>query len=192
MIRSAAPDHAPEAIPLIVEAIGSIALVLTGTKVPEEAMPILERFFREAGNRVSYENTLILKEPETNAGPGRSIVGVAVSYDGSVARRLDEPLETAARLRSGFSDHQIPTEAEPDEFYLDTVSVARGCQGRGYGRHLIEATYERGRQLGRKRIGLLVHVGNPGAKRLYERLQFRVEKRRQLAGEEYFHMVRDL
>ena len=148
MIRSAVPEDAPEAIPLIVEAIGSIALVLTGTQVLREAIPILKQFFREPANRVSYENALVLEDSEAIAGPIRKIVGVTVSYDGSVARKLDEPLEKAASLQSGLSDYQIPTEAEPDEFYLDTVSVDPGCQGRGFGRQLIEAVYERGRQLG--------------------------------------------
>ena len=46
MIRSAIPEDAPEAVPLIVEAIGSIALVLTGTQVLREAIPILERAIR--------------------------------------------------------------------------------------------------------------------------------------------------
>jgi hypothetical protein len=57
---------------------------------------------------------------------------------------------------------------------------------------LIEAVCEQGRRLSRNRIGLLVDITNPDAKRLYERLQFRVNKQRELAGEEYFHMVRDL
>jgi ribosomal protein S18 acetylase RimI-like enzyme len=192
MIRSAIPEDAPEAVPLIVGAIGSIALVLTGTQVLREAIPILEQFFGEPANRVSYQNTQVLEDSEAKGEPIRKIVGVTVSYDGSVARKLDEPLEKAASLQSGLSDYQIPTEAEPDEFYLDTVSVDPSCQGRGFGRQLIEAVYERGRQLGRNRIGLLVDVVNPAAMRLYERLQFRVVKRRHLAGAEYFHMVRDL
>jgi ribosomal protein S18 acetylase RimI-like enzyme len=191
MIRPAVSDDALEAIPLIFEAIGSIAFVLTGTKVLAEAMSSLERAFQQKGNRVSYENALVLEEPEANVAD-RRIVGVAISYDGSVARKLDEPLEEAARQQFGFSEYGIPTEAEPDEYYLDTVSVHRNCQGRGFGRQLIEAVCEQGRQLGRSRIGLLVDVTNPDAKRLYERLQFRVNKPRELAGAEYFHMVRDL
>jgi ribosomal protein S18 acetylase RimI-like enzyme len=191
MIRPAVSDDAPQAVPLIFEAIGSIAFVLTGTKVLAEAMSILENFFEQEGNRVSHENTLVIEEPETGAGD-KIIVGVAISYDGTVARKLDEPLEEAAKLQSGLSDYSIPTEAEPDEFYLDTVSVNRNYQGQGIGRQLIEAVCEQGRQLGHNRIGLLVDVRNPDAKRLYERLQFRVNKQRELAGEEYFHMVRDL
>src|SRR5260370_13972839 len=153
MIRSAIPEDAPEAVPLIVEAIGSIALVLTGTQVLQEAIPILEQFFGEPANRVSYQNTQVLEDSEAKGEPIRKIVGVTVSYDGSVARKLDEPLEKAASLRSGLSDYQIPTEAEPNEFYLDTVSADPGCQGRGFGRQLIEALYEHGRQLRRLGIG---------------------------------------
>jgi ribosomal protein S18 acetylase RimI-like enzyme len=191
MIRPATSDDALDAVPLILEAIGSIAFVLTGTKVLAEAMSILEGFFEEEGNRVSHKNALVIEEPESALGD-RRILGVAISYDGAVARQLDQPLEEAAKLHSGVSNYSIPTEAEPDEFYLDTVSVNRNYQGRGIGRQLIEAVCEQGRQLGRSRVGLLVEVTNPDAKRLYERLQFRVNKQRELAGGEYFHMVRDL
>jgi len=191
MIRPAVSDDAPQAVPLIFEAIGSIAFVLTGTKVLAEAMSILENFFEQQGNRISYENTLVLEESESSGGE-RRILGVAISYDGLAARKLDEPLEEAARVQSGSLEYRIPTEAEPDEYYLDTVSVNRNCQGRGLGRQLIEAVCEQGRRLSRNRIGLLVDITNPDAKRLYERLQFRVNKQRELAGEEYFHMVRDL
>jgi ribosomal protein S18 acetylase RimI-like enzyme len=191
MIRPALSDDAPEAAPLIFEAIGSIAYVLAGTQVLAEAMSSLERFFQETNNRVSHQNALVVVDPEANAG-GRTIIGVAISYDGSVARKLDEPLEEAAKLQSGSPDYRIPTEAEPDEFYLDTVSVLRTCQGRGIGRQLVEAVCEQARQTGRNRVGLLVEVANPDAKRLYERLQFRVNKRRALAGQDYFHMVREL
>jgi hypothetical protein len=79
MIRSAVPEDAPEAVPLIVEAIGSIALVLTGTQVLREAIPILEQFFREPANRVSYQNTQVMEDSEATAGPIRKIVGVTVS-----------------------------------------------------------------------------------------------------------------
>ena len=191
MIRPAVSDDAPQAAPLILEAIGSIAFVLAGTNVLAEAMSILEEFFQQKGNRVSYENTLVIEQPGANAGDG-TMVGVAISYDGTKAKKLDEPLEVAARLKCGLSDYSIPTEAEPDEFYLDTVSVNRNYQGRGIGRQLIEAVCVQGRQAGHNRVGLLVDVTNPDAKRLYERLQFRVNKRRELSGVEYFHMVRDL
>lgn len=205
MIRLAVPGDAPKTVPLIIEAIGSIAFILTGTNDRKEAELILGRFFREKGNRVSYENALVLEDagerPSENPlaqsaerfiEPHQDVVGVALIYDGSIARKLDEPLEQAAIQKSGLSDYHIPTEAEPSEFYLDTVSVDSKCRGRGFGRDLIEASCEHARKVGQSRVGLLVDLENLGAKRLYERLEFRVEGRRQIAGAEYLHMVRDL
>ena len=213
VIRPAVPSDAPPAVPLILKAIGSIAFILTGTTDPKEAGFILDQFFRQKGNRISYENALVLEDSLERASDGsleqspegsleanrhdrperrREVVGVALIYDGSVARRLDEPLEQAAILKSGRSDYCIPREAEPSEFYLDTVSVDPKCQGRGFGRDLIAASCEHAHKRGRDRVGLLVDIGNSGAKRLYERLEFRVEGRKQIAGCEYLHMVRRL
>jgi ribosomal protein S18 acetylase RimI-like enzyme len=206
VIRPAVPSDASEAVPLILNAIGSIAFVLTGTSDPKEAGFILDQFFRQKDNRVSYENALVLEDSsgersrndfpersrEGSLERGREVVGVALVYDGSIARILDEPLEKAAIRKSGISDYRIPTEAEPSEFYLDTVSVDPNCQGRGFGRDLIEASCEHARKLGHNRIGLLVDIGNSGAMRLYERLEFRVAGRKQIAGDEYFHMIRNL
>src|SRR5882762_4728031 len=200
MIRPAVPGDAPRAVPLILQAIGSIAFVLTGTNNREDADRTLDGFFRRKDNRVSYQNTLVMEDLENvversregSLERSREVVGVALIYDGSIARALDGPLEKAAIQRSGLSDYRIPTEAEPSEFYLDTISVDPKCQGRGFGRDLIEASCEQARRLGRDRIGLLVDIGNSGAKRLYERLEFRTQGRKQIAGYEYFHMVRDL
>jgi ribosomal protein S18 acetylase RimI-like enzyme len=200
MIRPAVPGDAPRAVPLILQAIGSIAFVLTGTNNREDADRILDGFFRRKDNRVSYQNTLVMEDLENvversregSLERSREVVGVALIYDGSIARALDGPLEKAAVQTSGLSDYRIPTEAEPSEFYLDTISVDPKCQGRGFGRDLIEASCEQARRLGRDRIGLLVDIGNSGAKRLYERLEFRTQGRKQIGGYEYFHMVRDL
>ena len=192
MIRPAVPGDAPRAVPLILQAIGSIAFVLTGTNDREDADRILDGFFRRKDNRVSYQNTLVMEDVKNVVERSREVVGVALIYDGSIARALDGPLEKAAIQTSGLSDYRIPTEAEPSEFYLDTISVDPKCQGRGFGRDLIEASCEQARRLGRDRIGLLVDIENSGAKRLYERLEFHTQGRKQIAGYEYFHMVRDL
>jgi len=192
MIRPAVPGDAPRTVPLILQAIGSIAFVLTGTNDREDADRILDGFFRRKDNRVSYQNTLVMEDVKNVVERSREVVGVARIYDGTIARALGEPREKAAIQRSGLSDYRIPTEAEPSEFYLDTISVDPKCQGRGFGRDLIEASCEQARRLGRDRIGLLVDIENSGAKRLYERLEFHTQGRKQIAGYEYFHMVRDL
>jgi ribosomal protein S18 acetylase RimI-like enzyme len=182
MIRQAIRSDAAKATPLIWQALGDLAFVLTGTAEVQETASILSDFFQQEDNRLSYQNTLVLEEE-------RELVGLAIFYEGAKARKLDEPLERAAAVRSGDFNYCIPTEAEGSEYYLDTLSVIPRCQGRGYGRLLIEAGCNRARQLQHTCVALLVEVDNPAAKRLYDRLGFRADYTRLLAGHEYFHMV---
>ena len=140
------------AVPLILQAIGHIAFVLSGTAEAQETESILKDFFGQEGNRMSYQNTLVMEEDG-------EVVGVAIFYDGAKARELDEPLERAAAKKSGHSDYCIPTEPEASEFYMDTLSVSSGCQGKGYGSLLIEAGCDRARKLGHLRMALLVVGG---------------------------------
>jgi ribosomal protein S18 acetylase RimI-like enzyme len=184
MIRQAVRSDAVKAVPLIMQAIGDIASVLTGTTDSQEAASILSDFFEQEDTRISYQNALVMEEEG-------EVVGVAIFYDGAKARELDVPLERTAAKKSGDSDYCIPTEPEASEFYMDTLSVSPRCQGKGYGRQLIEAGCDRARKLGHHRIALLVEV-DAAAKRLYERVGFCTDYRKWIAGQEYFHMVRSL
>jgi ribosomal protein S18 acetylase RimI-like enzyme len=101
-------------------------------------------------------------------------------------------LERAAAKKSGDSNYSIPTEAETSEFYMDALTVCPRCQGKGYGRQLIEAGCDRARKLRHHRIALQVEVDHAPAKRLYERVGFCTDYTRRIAGQEYFHMSRSL
>jgi ribosomal protein S18 acetylase RimI-like enzyme len=182
MIRQAVASDALKAVPLIVQAIGHIAFVLTGTTDSQEAASILSDFFGQEDNRISHQNALVMEEEG-------ELVGVAIFYDGAKARELDVPLERAAAKKSGDSNYSILTEPEASEFYMDTLSVSPGCQRKGYGRKLIEAGCDRARKLGHHRIALLVEVEHEAAKRLYERVGFCTDYTKRIAGQEYFHMV---
>jgi ribosomal protein S18 acetylase RimI-like enzyme len=185
MIRQAVRGDAEKAVPLILEAIGHIAFVLSGTTEGQETASILSDFFAQEDNRISYQNTLVMEEDG-------ELVGVAIIYDGAKAREIDTPLERAAAKKSGNSNYCIPTEPETSEFYLDTLSVSPRCQGKGYGSLLIEAGCDQARKLGCLRMALLVEVDHAAAKRLYERLGFRADYTKWIAGQEYFHMIRSL
>jgi ribosomal protein S18 acetylase RimI-like enzyme len=185
MIRQAVRSDAGKAVPLIVQAIGHLAFVLTGTNDLQEAASVLNDFFGQEDNRISYQNALVMEvEGE--------LVGVAILYDGARARELDVPLESAAARKSGNSDYSIPTEPEVSEFYLDTLSVSPRYRGKGYGLKLIEAGCDRTGKLGHLRMALLVEIDKAAAKRLYERAGFRADYTKRIAGQEYFHMVRSL
>jgi ribosomal protein S18 acetylase RimI-like enzyme len=185
MIRPAIPEDAPFAIPLIIQAIGVIAMSLTGTNNLAEASAILECWFGRKKNRHSFENTLVADE----AGV---LAGLVVAYDGGRARELDEPLERAAASLLGTTEYRISIESEPGEFYLDAVSVHPNFQGRGLGRQLIDAVCALAQQQGRDRIGLLVETKNLRAQRLYERLGFVEAGKRTILGHAYIHRVREL
>jgi ribosomal protein S18 acetylase RimI-like enzyme len=75
---------------------------------------------------------------------------------------------------------------------MDALSVSPRCQGKGYGRKLIQAVCNRARKLGHHRMAPLADVNNAAAKRLYERLGFCTDYTKRIAGQEYFHMVRSL
>src|SRR5271166_5915005 len=127
MIRQAVRSDALKAVPLILQAIGHIAFVLTGTTDGEETASILNDFFGQEDTRISYQNALVMEEEG-------ELVGVAIFYDGAKARELDAPLERAAAKKSGDSKYSIPTEPEASEFYMDALSVSPRRQRKGYGR----------------------------------------------------------
>ena len=54
MIRQAVASDALEAVSLIMQAIGDIAFVLTGTTDSQEAASILNDFFEQEDNRISW------------------------------------------------------------------------------------------------------------------------------------------
>jgi hypothetical protein len=109
MIRQAVASDAVKAVPLIVQAIGHITFVLTGTTGSREAASILSDFFGQEDNRVSYQNALAMEEEG-------ELVGVAIFYDGAKARELDVPLERAAAKTSGDSKILSPLNRKRRSF----------------------------------------------------------------------------
>ena len=100
MIRQAIRRDAAEAVPLIWQAIGDVAFVLTGTPDVQETTSILSDFFQQEDNRLSYQNALVMEEEG-------QLVGLVLLYDGAKARELDLPLERAAAVRSGDFNYRI-------------------------------------------------------------------------------------
>ena len=72
MIRQAVRGDAVTAVPLILQAIGHIAFVLSGTAEGQETASILNDFFAQEGNRISYQNTLVMEEDGELVGNPKS------------------------------------------------------------------------------------------------------------------------
>lgn len=183
MIRPATPDDAARVAPLMILALGHIAGIFARSEDHRDAIPFIEKFFRQTNNQYSYANTLVYQNES-------GIVGAVTGYDGKMLHQLRQPV--LDELHKSDPDFFPNDETEAGEYYLDCVNVHTDLQGKGIGRKLIEAFCDHAFKQGFKRIGLIVDMENPAAKKLYERLGFRVAGNKELLGHQYFHMVREV
>lgn len=180
-IRPAKISDYKSVAPLIVQAMNDLAMKFTQSSDLEKAIPVFEYFFQQKGNQYSHENTLVYEE-------NGEIVGSITGYDGSKLNELRTPF--LGYLLEKFGFEQVPEdETEDGEFYLDTVSVSQLHQGKGMGRKLIEAMICHAKERGFGKVGLLVDLENSSAKKLYERIGFKVLKTKNLMGGKYEHLV---
>jgi len=167
-------------------------MLLSGHFAPEEEeeddparYAWLEDWFQRENNRFSYQQVLV-KEVEGQ------VVGVILIYHGSEAEALDRPLNERLRRLRNDPTFTLNQEAELDEFYIDTLSVAPAFSGRGYGTALIRAAEEKARELHYDKIAINVDEDNERAYRLYQRVGYVTDVERELYGKRYFHMVKML
>lgn len=184
MIRKAEPQDAAFAAPLIYEAIGDIAHTLTGATEQEEALLLLEQFFAQKGNRLSYENAVIAMHEGVP-------VGVALFYHGSQTEQLDRPFVEYVQKRTGVAPTLVK-EARDDEFYLDSVAVRADQRGKGIGTMLLSAFEQEAIRRKHDRIALLVDEENPRARQLYESMGYRQDGNVTVSGHQFRHMVKSV
>lgn len=184
MIRPATPQDAPVAVPLLFLAMEEIARKISGTNDMQVVTHIFEHLFREPSNQYSFENAL-LYEGE------KGVEGMIIGYDGGKLHQLRKPVLDYIRWQTGAGICP-EDETQPGEFYLDSIAVAPGTQGKGIGKQLIGAAVDKAMEEGMQKAGLLVSTDNPAAQRLYERMGFKIEYTIPFAGGRYHHLVKNL
>lgn len=162
-----------------------LACFFVQEKNPTLAIPLFELFFQRTGNQYSYENTLVYEIDQQIAG---SLTG----YDGAYLQQLREPFLKYIADHYQVNDFQPEDETEAGEFYIDTIGVSPHFQGRGIGSELIQASLEKAANLNHKKVGLLVDLENPLAKKLYSRLGFHSRGIKEFMGGKYEHMQIEL
>lgn len=145
---------------------------------------LLTRLIETDGTQYCWRNILVIRHDS-------DVVGIATSYDGALLHQLRQPFIDSARDAFGQDHSGIPDETQAGELYLDTLCVDRAHRHQGLARQLLQATIEKGRQMGLP-TGLLVDDGNPQAEKLYRRLGFRYQGDNVWGGHKMKHLVREL
>lgn len=185
IIRPAAPEDAGQVIPLLYDAIGSIAYVLTGTDNPASAIHAMSEWYKQRNNRLSYENVLVAEEDG-------EAVGAALFYHGSRIAELDQPLLDRLAARKGIVLASFPAESRENEFYLDSLAVNPACRGQGIGTRLMQVFEAAAARQQYDRVALIVSSDNPRARKLYMSQGYVSDGQIDIAGADYDHMVKRL
>ena len=183
MIRQAIPEDAGQVAPLFILAMGHIAGFFANSDHYDDAIPFFEQFFKQDNNQYSYVHTLVF-EDEGN------ILGSVTGYDGARLHELRQPILDQVRKKQ--PDFTPDNETEAGEYYLDCINVDADHQGKGIGKKLIQAFCDAGHARGYSRVGLIVDLTNPDAKRFYEKIGFYVAGEKDFMGHRYFHMVKEV
>ena len=182
MIREARKEDAEEIVELFKIILTDMELPIL-EKVSWEALrPALVDAVKQDKMRQGYRNAIV-KEIEGE------IAGFCFSYDGGLSDEVYEPLENSLKkynlpLFETYKDE----ETFEGEWYLDSLVTKPSFRGRGIGKELMQATYQKALDAELSVIGLNVDHDNPKARKLYEKQGFRKTGEVILADHHYDHM----
>lgn len=185
-IRQAILEDAPKTAPLIFEAIGDIAIRLTGETELPQILTCLEVLFRRTDNRISYFHTYVAEDEVTKA-----ILGILIVYGGEEGANLDANLQRWLEQKNAPIT-SIDVEANHDEFYVDTLCVHKNARGQGVGTALLHFAEEVALSNNFTKIALNVETQKVKARKLYERLGYAVTEPWTIIDEPFFHMVKTI
>lgn len=181
-IRQAEAKDASKVAPLIVQAMEDLAFDYVNGTEEADALPLFEFLFTETENQYSHDNTLVFEEEG-------EILGSITGYDGDKLKEYRDKLLAIIQKDYKVSNLYLEDETQGGEFYLDTLSVSPKAQGKGVGSRLLRSMIQKAKEEGYPQVGLLVDIENPNAKRLYERIGFKVSGKVALADGQYEQMV---
>lgn len=114
--------------------------------------------------------------------------GSLLSYPGEYYKELRHRTFTELWPEFFKMDQTSEQEADPGEYYLDTLAVLPEFRRQGIGRSLLEDGIRKGQGLGYNRITLVADHGMPHLIRLYESIGFRKADIRHVFGVEFQRM----
>ncbi|WP_462191100.1 GNAT family N-acetyltransferase [Campylobacter concisus] len=183
MIKNAQKQDAKICIKLLNLAMEDIAYKLSGYDDPAKSDEILEKFFQSETNRLSYKNVYVYKRDE-------QVIAAMCAYFGGDAAQLDS--EISQHLKALGKDAQIDKECFDDEFYIDSIAVDEKFRGQGLAKELILHSFARAKELGHKKVSLIVDVNKPKVRKFYESLGFKFNTKKIINLHEYDHMIKEI
>ena len=183
MIKQATRTN-PKISILILNAIHNLANMLTGEEEKEKILKTLDSFVFMDVNRLSYKNTYTYDIED-------ELAGLIIAYDSNKVPQLDRPILKHLESKNIFLD-SFDKECFEDEFYIDTLSVFEKFQGRGIAKELLAFIYDKAKELGFKKVSLIVDVDNLKALNLYEKMGFKKNTILEVSKHNYHHMIKIL
>ena len=183
MIKNAQKQDAKICIKLLNLAMEDIAYKLSGYDDPVKSDEILEKFFKSDTNRLSYKNVYVYKRDDV-------IIAAMCAYFGGDTAKLDR--EISQHLKALGKDAQIEKECFNDEFYIDSIAVDEKFRGQGLAKELILHSFAKAKELGHKKVSLIVDVNKPKVRKFYESLGFKFNTKKIINLHEYDHMIKEI
>ena len=183
MIKNAQKQDAKICIKLLNLAMEDIAYKLSGYDDPVKSDEILEKFFESETNRLSYKNVYVYKRDDV-------IIAAMCAYFGGDAAQLDS--EISQHLKALGKDAQIEKECFDDEFYIDSIAVDEKFRRQGLAKELILHSFAKAKELGHKKVSLIVDVNKPKVRKFYESLGFKFNTKKIINLHEYDHMIKEI
>jgi len=179
-IRPALKSEADKIAKLMNLAMLEITYQFIGEENIEKANAFLAHFIAQENNQYSYQNIFVAEE-------NNEILGQISMYDGAKLKALRQPIWDKIKDDRGV-DYWAQDETQAGEMYIDTFAVSSKAQGKGIGKQLLQYAIDKVVVKQKKVLGLLVDKDNPDAKRLYEKIGFKVIKDTHIFGKDMEHM----
>lgn len=182
MIKNCNKNNIQNISKLILDAIEDIASTLTGEVEQEKILETLDSYIKMDICRLSHKNIFTYVKDE-------KIVGILVAYSSNDIDILDKPILLNLKDKGILKD-SFEKECFEDEFYIDTISVLKKYQGQGIAKEFFNFAFKKAKELGYKKVSLLVDFKKEKAKNLYLKMGFEDNDKLVVAGNDFHHMIK--
>jgi ribosomal protein S18 acetylase RimI-like enzyme len=140
----------------------------------QEWIKHLQRYFRQDGNRFSYQNIHVAERDS-------EIVGLVLGFGGRDESQLNAAVGP-----------WLEREAHDDEWYVDALAVFKNWTRHGIGTSLMQTAERQARQQGYSKLALNVATENQQALDMYTHLGYMATERHNLYDRPHVRMVKIL